>query len=84
MFAQKRKLLRLLLSIILILHFDDKTHALIGSALYTEPIVSDLEICLTKVKSVLSEYGCSIISQDDWTGILIRDNDTHEECGFNQ
>ena len=40
------------------------------------PPLSDLEICRMRVNATLAEYGCSIVSQDEFSGVLIQDNDT--------
>lgn len=38
----------------------------------------DIDVCKYKILAILAEYNCSLLSQDDWSNILIRDNDTQE------
>ena len=42
---------------------------------------SDIEICKSKVKSILEEYNCSLMSADEYSNVLLYDNDTHEKVG---
>lgn len=44
-------------------------------------IKSDLEECRDKIKELLIEYNCSLMSADEWSNILIIDNDTQETLG---
>jgi len=40
---------------------------------------TDIEECKDKIKMILREYNCEIISADEYTSVLLRDRDT-EEC----
>lgn len=42
---------------------------------------SDIEICKSKVKSILEEYNCSLMSADEYSHVLLLDNDTYETVG---
>lgn len=39
---------------------------------------SDLQKCRVKIKALLEEYNCRIMSADEWSHCLIVDNDTDE------
>lgn len=45
---------------------------------------SDIEECRQKIFALLSEYGCQLISQDEWHGVLIRDNHTDETMSMSR
>ena len=40
--------------------------------------ISDIEICRDKIKALLREYNCDLISADEYHNVLIMDLDTHE------
>lgn len=42
---------------------------------------SDLEECRDKINDLLREYNCSLMSADEWSKVLIFDNDTYETKG---
>lgn len=35
--------------------------------------------CRRKIKALLSEYNCILISADEWSSVILYDNDTKEE-----
>lgn len=43
--------------------------------------VSDIEQCKRKIKALLEEYNCKLISADEWHHVLLYDMDTHETVG---
>ena len=43
---------------------------------------NELSIVKYKIKNILSEYNMSLISQDEWHGVLIVDNDTDLTIGI--
>lgn len=40
----------------------------------------DIEECKKKINRILDEYGCTLISADEWHSVLILDTDTQETC----
>lgn len=39
---------------------------------------TDLEECKQKLNSLLREYNCYLMSADEWSNVLLIDNDTDE------
>ena len=40
--------------------------------------LTDLELCKLEVTKILNEYNCSLISADEWSRVLLIDNDTQK------
>jgi len=40
--------------------------------------IPDIEECKKKIKLILEQYNCSLISADDYSNVLIYDHDTLE------
>ncbi len=38
----------------------------------------DIEVCRDKIRAMLKEYNCDLISAEEYHGVLIIDLDTHE------
>ena len=43
--------------------------------------LSDIEECKRKIKSILSEYNCRLVSADEYSVVLLVDDDTDETEG---
>ncbi len=43
--------------------------------------LSDIEECKLKIKNILSEYNCYLMSADEWHSVLLVDKDTDETEG---
>lgn len=43
-----------------------------------EVAISDLEECKYKINRLLKEYNCYLMSADEWSRVLLIDNDTQE------
>ena len=41
--------------------------------------LTDVEECRNKVKALLEEYNCRIVSCDDWSGVYMYDADNYDE-----
>jgi hypothetical protein len=44
---------------------------------------TDIEICKHKIKALLAEYRCYLMSADEWHDVLIVDKDTKETLNMN-
>lgn len=47
-----------------------------------KPKKTDAEVCRDKIKAILEEYNCCLISADEYSWVLIYDNDTFETVGM--
>lgn len=41
----------------------------------------DIEICKDKIKAILEEYNCCLMSADEYSHVLLYDNDSYETVG---
>ncbi len=41
----------------------------------------DIEICKGKIKVILEEYNCILMSADEYSHVLLYDNDSYETVG---
>jgi len=46
--------------------------------------LSDLEECQLKIHKILLEYNCTLMSADEWSRVLIYDNDTFKTVAGNK
>lgn len=44
--------------------------------------IEDIYECKDKINAILKEYGCTLISADEWHPVILRDNDTGDETGI--
>jgi hypothetical protein len=47
-----------------------------------KPKKTDVEICRDKIKAVLEEYNSRLLSADEYSWVLVHDNDTFETIGM--
>ena len=41
----------------------------------------DIEICKDKIKAILGEYNCRLMSADEYSHVLLYDEDSYETVG---
>lgn len=47
-----------------------------------KPKQTDAEVCRDKIKAILEEYNCTLMSSDEYSWVLAYDNDTFETVGM--
>lgn len=47
----------------------------------TQNTITDLDECRRKIRGILEEYNCRLLSADEYSHVLLYDKDTQETTG---
>jgi len=50
----------------------------------SETQTSDIAECRAKIRELLTEYNCMLISADEWHDVLLYDHDTKQYANMNR
>jgi hypothetical protein len=49
-----------------------------------KPKKTNAEVCSDNIKATLEEYNCTLMSADEYSWVLVYDNDTFETAGMRE